>query len=108
MTWAGYKKTGLMLTDYDMQPAQLRRQLEQHRHDIEQAGGVAVQDDGNDDDGAAADPDARKTRLLTIARRSQAGDVANNQRTGLRSVADCALRFRCPLTPSQECVKRTI
>lgn len=49
--WAGYKKTGLVLTDYDKQQAQLRSQLEQQRHDIEQAGGVVAEDD---DDGAAA------------------------------------------------------
>ena len=50
--WAGYKKTGLVLTEYDEQQARLRRQLEHERHDIEQAGGVVAEDDG--DDGAAA------------------------------------------------------
>lgn len=49
--WAGYKKTGLVLTDYDKQQAQLRHQLEQQRHDIEQAGGVVAKED--DDDAAA-------------------------------------------------------
>ncbi len=48
IVWAGYKKTGLVLSDYDKQQAQLRHQLKQQRHDIEQAGGVAVEDDGDD------------------------------------------------------------
>jgi len=47
--WADYKKTGDVLTEYDEQQARLRRQLEQQRHDIEQAGGVVAEDDGNDD-----------------------------------------------------------
>lgn len=52
VVWADFKKTGDVQTEYDEQQARLRRQLEQQRHDIEQAGGVAVE--GDDDDGAAA------------------------------------------------------
>lgn len=49
VVWADFNKTGDVLTEYDDQQARLRRQLEQQRHDIEQAGGVA-----QDDDDAAA------------------------------------------------------
>jgi superfamily I DNA and/or RNA helicase len=50
VVWADFKKTGDVLTEYDEQQARLRRQLEQQRHDIEQAGGVKSEDD---DDAAA-------------------------------------------------------